>query len=126
MRPFLFLLAAALLASPAWAQQPAMPGAAPAPMTAAPPSSTAPSATAPTTPAAASHGRHHRQTMQQRFDAANTTHDGKLTLEQAKAANMTRTVRNFDTIDVGHKGYVTLDDMHAAARAARAAHKPAP
>ncbi len=63
--------------------------------------------------------------MQQRFDAANTTHDGKLTLDQAKAANMTSVVNSFDKIDSGSKGYVTMDDIRAANRARRAAHRAA-
>jgi hypothetical protein len=52
-------------------------------------------------------------TLAQRFDAANTTHDGHLTLAQAKAANMTSVVRNYDVIDTAKKGYVTIDEIHA-------------
>ncbi len=55
---------------------------------------------------------HHRMTLAQRFDAANTTHDGHLTLAQAKAANMNSVVKNFDQMDVAKRGYVTIDDIH--------------
>lgn len=48
--------------------------------------------------------------IEQRFKAANTTGDGKLTLEQAKAG-MPRVAKNFDKIDVDHKGYVTLQQI---------------
>jgi hypothetical protein len=51
-------------------------------------------------------------TLAQRFDAANTTHDGHLTLAQAKAANMNSVVKNFDQMDVAKRGYVTIDDIH--------------
>ncbi len=81
-----------------------------------------PTGTTPTTPR---RPHHRRQSMQQRFDAANATHDGKLTLEQAKTGKIGRIVKNFDTIDTGKKGYVTMDDIHAFNRAQRAAKKPA-
>jgi hypothetical protein len=48
-----------------------------------------------------------------KFNAANTTHDGHLTLAQAQAAGLTRIVQNFTQIDTGNKGYVTLDDLQA-------------
>ena len=51
--------------------------------------------------------------MQAKFDAANTTHDGKLTKEQAAAAHMKGIVKNFDKVDADHKGYVTIEDMNA-------------
>jgi hypothetical protein len=60
-----------------------------------------------------------------RFNAANTTHDGRLTLEQAQAAQMPRLVRHFDEIDAQHKGYVTLQDIRAwrhQVRASRSGH----
>ncbi len=46
-----------------------------------------------------------------RFEAANTTHDGKLTLEQAQAAHMGMMVKNFAAIDADKKGYITLQDV---------------
>ncbi|MFP6556748.1 EF-hand domain-containing protein [Paraburkholderia sp. B3] len=50
------------------------------------------------------------QKLQARFDAADTNHDGKLTLAEAQAG-MPRVAKNFDQIDADHKGYVTLDDI---------------
>lgn len=64
---------------------------------------------------------HHRMSWQQRFAQANTTHDGHLTLDQAKAGYVS-VARHFDQIDTGKKGYVTLDDIanwHKAQRSAR-------
>lgn len=69
-----------------------------------------------------------RMSERQRFDAANTSHDGKLTLEQARAGHMRAVVRNFDKIDAAKHGYVTLDDIRAyraKRRAERRAQKPA-
>jgi hypothetical protein len=48
-----------------------------------------------------------------RFDAANTTHDGHLTLAQAQAAGMHGIVKHFAAIDTTNKGYVTLQDIQA-------------
>ena len=115
MRPMILALLAALTVAPAFAQQVS-------PMTGT--TSTAPVTppalnTAPAPRAAA----HRRMTMQQRFDAANTSKDGKLTLDQAKAANYRRVANNFDAIDTGKKGYVTVEDIRAYGRAQRAAHR---
>lgn len=52
------------------------------------------------------------QTMHDRFVAANATHDGHLTLEQAKAGYKS-VAKKFDAIDKDHKGYVTEADIHA-------------
>ena len=68
---------------------------------------------------------HHRRTAKQRFEEANTSHDGKLTLEQARTAKMTRVAKNFEAIDAGHKGYVTLAEVKAYNKAQRAAKKAA-
>lgn len=77
-----------------------------------------------TAPAAAPHVVHHRKTRQERFDAANTTHDGHLTEEQARSG-MPSIARNFAAIDTGKKGYVTMDDIKAYYAARRAAHHAA-
>ena len=128
MRVVLPLAAALLLSVPALAQTSTTP-ATPAPVTSAPvtsaPATAAPSATtAPTT----SQKKHaHHQTLQQRFDAANTTHDGKLTKDQATAANWPYVVNNFAAIDKDKRGYVTTDDIRAYAHARHAAkHQPKP
>jgi hypothetical protein len=47
------------------------------------------------------------QQLQTRFANANTTHDGKLTREQA-AAGMPRVAQHFDEIDTQKMGFVTL------------------
>ena len=60
--------------------------------------------------------------MEQRFKVANTTGDGKLTLEQAKAG-MPRIAKNFDKIDVEHKGYITLQQIKDAMNEVEAAKK---
>ena len=52
-----------------------------------------------------------RMSLAQRFAAANVTHDGCLTLEQATAARMRGVVREFPMIDVKHRGCVTLDQI---------------
>ena len=90
------------------------------------PAAAAPAQTAPaTTPMKA---KKHRQTLQQRFDAANSTHDGHLTKDQAAAANWPYVTNNFATIDKDRKGYVTVQDIHAFAKARHAAahHKATP
>jgi len=128
---FMSLAAAlAVLAGPAAMAQQISPmtGTTASPPTMAPAAdpAAAPAAT-PAAPAAApARVRRGRQTMQQRYEAANTTHDGRLTLEQARAGRMTRVVRNFDAIDSGRKGYVTLAEIHAFNKAKRAARKATP
>ena len=95
--------------------------------TAAPPApntvGTTPGSVSPRAPAARAAAP--RMTMAQRYEAANTTKDGKLTLDQAKAGKMPRVAANFDAIDTGKKGYVTLDDIRAYNRAHRPAARPA-
>lgn len=108
----------------------ATPTARPTPMSPAPtsPATTTPSpaATAPIASRA-----HARRTMDERFAAANTTKDGKLTLDQAKAGHLRAVARDFAAIDKTKRGYVTLDDIkthqsdqRAARKAAREAKKP--
>ncbi len=64
------------------------------------------------------HAQAHR--FIERFLSANTTGDGHLTLAQAQAGHMPMIVRNFDAIDVQHKGYVTLQDIRAYRQQMRA------
>ncbi len=88
------------------------------------PTSTPPAtALEPQAPAAAKPHRA-RRTLQERFDEANTTHDGHLTAEQARA-KMPSVARDFAAIDSGHKGYVTLDDIKAHTKAVRAERRAA-
>ncbi len=97
-----------------------------APRAAAPP----PAAAAPATPAtaaspvAAAPAHRRGQTLQDRFDAANVTHDGHLTQEQARA-HMPSVARDFAKIDTANQGYVTVDQIREYRRATRAAHRAA-
>jgi hypothetical protein len=106
MRHLPILCGVLLLAIPAYAQ------------------SVAPTATSTPAPGAtgapAAPGAPHRQTMRERFAEANTTHDGHLTLAQAQAG-FPAMARLFDAIDRDHKGYLTMDDIHAYYEAKRAA-----
>lgn len=72
-------------------------------------------------PAAGSHGR---RGTEQHFSDANTTHDGRLTLEQAKAG-FKSIARSFPQIDVNRRGYVTLGDIRAWKAAKKAARQAA-
>ena len=106
----------------------------PALSTRRPPAATeAPAPTTPSTPTtpAPTTAAHPRRTLDERFAAANTTHDGKLTLEQAKAGRLRAVARDFAIIDKSKRGYVTLDEIkahraeqRAARKAAREAKKP--
>jgi len=116
---------------PAGTSAPGLPKAAPNfPARATPGAATATPATTPAPVAAttAPTGKKHakRIPMQQRFDGANTTHDGHLTRAQAEAANWGYVTKHFDLMDSTHKGYVTVADVHAygaAVHAARAQRK---
>ena len=70
-----------------------------------------------TTPDASSMARMQqmRAKIAERFAAADADHDGKLTRDEAKS-KMPMVSKEFDAIDKSHKGYVTLDDIHAFAR----------
>ena len=61
-----------------------------------------------------SHSKPDPQVIAQRFQAADTNHDGKLTLEEAQAG-MPRVAKVFSQIDVENKGYVTLQEIQAFA-----------
>lgn len=65
-------------------------------------------------------------TVEQRFEKANTSHDGKLTKAQAMAAKWTNVTRDFVAMDKDKKGYVTIDEVKAAAAKKPAVKKPAP
>jgi hypothetical protein len=57
-------------------------------------------------------GERAMQQLQSRFASANTTHDGKLTREQA-AAGMPMVAKHFDEIDTQPVGYVTLPQIES-------------
>jgi hypothetical protein len=124
----LLALALALMALPVQAQAP---GASQTPGVPTP--SSTPAATTPVAPSAASQQsaspyggrRPYRETLEQRFSAANTAHDGKLTLDQAKAG-LPYAARHFPDIDKDHHGYVTVEEIRAYAAARRAAYRPNP
>jgi len=65
---------------------------------------------------------HHRLTWEQHFQQANVTHDGHLTLEQARSGYPVL-ARHFAAIDQDHKGYVTEDDIRAYNKAQHALHR---
>lgn len=52
--------------------------------------------------------------IDERFAAADKNKDGKLTLDEARAG-MPRVAENFDRIDTQKRGYVTLEQIKAAA-----------
>lgn len=63
------------------------------------------------------HGKWHHgmgpEQMLMDFYTANTTHDGHLTLAQAKAADFKPVADHFSAIDVKKRGYVTFYDIQA-------------
>jgi hypothetical protein len=70
---------------------------------------------------------HGRRSAAEHFADANTTHDGRLTLEQATAGYKS-VAKSFNQIDAAHHGYVTMDDIkawRASKKAARLAAKHA-
>lgn len=77
-------------------------------------------------PAPVAKPAHARQSLQQHFDLANTSHDGQLTQSQAAAAKWSYVEKHFAAIDKGHRGFVTVDDIHAYAHLMHAAHRAAP
>ncbi|MGI3779122.1 MAG: hypothetical protein ACRYGC_17670 [Janthinobacterium lividum] len=66
-----------------------------------------------------------RKTAQQRFEDANTSHDGHLTEAQAQAAHMRGVATHFAEIDSHHRGYITFDEIHSWRAERRAEHKAA-
>ncbi len=81
-------------------------------------------ATAQSPPASGQQGGQVKSFLE-RFRAANTTHDGKLTLPQAEAANMPGLARAFPQIDAQHKGFITLEDIRTFIQKRRASAQPA-
>jgi len=81
-------------------------------------STTQPQPGAPIQPGAQPHAQVQR--FIDRFHAANTTGDGRLTLAQAQVGHLPMVARKFDAIDTQHRGYVTLQDIRAYRQQARA------
>ncbi|SFT96250.1 hypothetical protein SAMN05192562_103380 [Kosakonia arachidis] len=52
------------------------------------------------------------QRMQNRFNTADTNHDGKLTLTETQVG-MPRVARHFSEIDTAKNGYITLSQLSA-------------
>jgi hypothetical protein len=61
------------------------------------------------------------QQLQMRFSNANTTRDGKLTLQQAEAG-MPMVAKHFDEIDTQKAGYITLPQIEAFMQERAAVH----
>jgi len=59
-----------------------------------------------------------RERMAERFKAADTNHDGKLTLEEARAG-MPMLAKNFDQVDTARTGSVTLEQVMEAMKKMR-------
>jgi hypothetical protein len=76
---------------------------------------------APATTTAEHHGR---RSAADHFADANTTHDGRLTLDQATTGYKSL-AKSFTQIDVSHHGYVTMDDVKAWKAAKKAAKQAA-
>jgi len=62
-----------------------------------------------------------RHPLAERFNEADTDHDGSLTLAEARAAKMGEVVRDFGLIDKDKKGTVTLEQIQEFRRERRAA-----
>lgn len=65
-----------------------------------------------------------RTELQKRFDAADTNKDGKLTREEAQA-KMPKVYKNFDAIDAGHAGTISLADIETFVVSKKGSRKPA-
>ncbi len=55
----------------------------------------------------------HYASLAEHFVAANVSHDGRLTIDQAGRAGWARIVRHFGEIDTDRLGFVTADQIHA-------------
>ena len=65
-----------------------------------------------------------RTELQKRFEAADTNKDGKLTREEAQA-KMPKVYKNFDAIDAGHAGTISLADIETFLVSKKGSRKPA-
>ena len=55
----------------------------------------------------------HYASLAEHFVAANVSHDGRLTIDQASRAGWARIVRHFGEIDTDRVGFVTAGQIHA-------------
>jgi len=65
-------------------------------------------------PAAGAHVEEALTVMHQRFESADSNHDGRISRDDART-RMPFVYRNFDAIDAEHKGYVTMAQIEAYA-----------
>ena len=65
-------------------------------------------------PAGGGHVEEALTVMHQRFDTADSNHDGRISREEARQ-HMPFVYRNFDAIDTQHTGYVTSAQIEAYA-----------
>ena len=54
--------------------------------------------------------------LDKNFDAADRSHDGLLSKEEADAGHVAFIAKNFDAIDTSKRGLVSKDDVHAYIR----------
>lgn len=54
-----------------------------------------------------------RRSAEQRFEEANTSHDGHLTEAQAHEAHMRGVATHFAEIDSHHRGYITFEEIRS-------------
>ncbi len=65
----------------------------------------------------------HYSGLSEHFEAANTSHDGKLTVAQAVQAGWSRVAKHFDDIDCNHVGFITQAQIHAYNMSSRHSRK---
>ncbi len=116
------LMVCAVAAAPAGAQtgpadplQPALP-----PLTGPQISAPPPGAGTAVAPGDAQGGSSRAARMVAKFRAANTTNDGRLTMQQAQAAGLTPVVKHFAELDPTNRGYITLQDIRSYIQRMRA------
>lgn len=54
--------------------------------------------------------------LDKNFDAADRSHDGLLSKQEAEAGHVAFIAKNFDAIDTSKRGVVSKDDVHAYIR----------
>lgn len=64
--------------------------------------------------------------LDKNFDAADRSHDGLLSKEEAEAGHVAFIAKNFDAIDTSKRGLVSKDDVHAYIRRLLMHGQPAP